>query len=162
MNTTDLCDALGAQALVLPPVYRHFGARQSFSGEAVTIKCFEDSSRVKELIATPGRGKVLVVDAGGSTRCAVWGDQSGQTAAQNGWEGVVIHGAVRDAARNAQIDLGLAALATVPRKSDRQGAGTTGGAVDLGGVVCRPGDRIVADEDGIVVVRAEAWNEAGF
>ncbi|MBS0347606.1 MAG: ribonuclease E activity regulator RraA [Proteobacteria bacterium] len=162
MNTTDICDALGTQAFVPPPHFHHFGARRQFSGEAVTVKCFEDSSRVKELITTPGRGKVLVVDAGGSTRCAVWGDQSGQTAAQNGWEGVVIYGAVRDAARNAEIELGLVALRAVPRKSDRQGRGSAGVIADLGGVTCQPGDRVVVDEDGVVIVRAAVWGETDF
>lgn len=157
MNTTDICDALGDKALVLAPTYRHFGGRVQFAGEAVTVKCFEDSSRVKELIQTPGHGKVLVIDAGASTRCAVWGDQSGQTALANGWEGVIIHGAVRDAARNAQIGLGLVALATVPMKSNRQGLGQTNLPIDMGGIVCHPEDQVVCDEDGVVIIRHADW-----
>lgn len=157
MNTTDISDVLGDKVLVLSPDYRHFGGRVQFSGTAVTIKCFEDSSRVKELIQTPGQGKVLVIDAGGSTRCAVWGDQSGQTAKANGWEGVVIHGAVRDAARNAAIELGLVALASVPKKSNRQGLGDTNLPVDMGDVLCHPGDQVVCDEDGVVIVRNKDW-----
>lgn len=155
MNTTDVCDRLGNRARVLPPIYRHLGARRQFCGVAVTVRCFEDSSRIKELITTPGAGRVLVIDAGGSPRCAVWGDQSGAQAAANGWAGVVIHGYARDAERNAEIDLGLMALGVVPRKSDRRGAGSVDETVDMGGVQCAPGDHVFADEDGVVFVGSE-------
>ena len=156
MYTTDTCDALGDQAHPLPPIYLHFGKRKAFSGIAVTVKCFEDSSRVKELITQPGAGKVLVIDGGGSTRCALWGDESGLTAQQNGWEGAIIHGGIRDAARNATQDIGLMALAAVPRKSNRQNTGATGITVDLGGTHCSAGDYVIADEDGAIIIPAAA------
>lgn len=155
MNTTDICDRLGERAPFLSPAFQNYGGKLSFHGEAVTIKCFEDSSRVKELIATPGHGKVMVIDAGASPRCAVLGDVSAKIALDNGWEGFIIHGYMRDVAAISAMDLGVCTLGVVPRGSTRRGEGITGVAIDLGGVVCRHGDHVFADENGIVVVRRE-------
>ena len=143
----DFLDALG----VLPPGLRHFGGRGAFHGPATTVKCFEDNARIKELAATPGKGRVMVVDAGGSLRCAVLGDMIAGQAAANGWAGVIIWGAVRDRAAMAALDLGVMALAVTPRKSVRRGAGSVDLAIRIEGVVVQTGDYIVADEDGALV-----------
>ncbi|OIN12192.1 ribonuclease E activity regulator RraA [Oceanisphaera psychrotolerans] len=160
MNTTDLCDLLGERIGVLTPLLRDLGGRPRFAGEVVTVKCFEDSSRIKELIVIPGQGKVLVVDAGGSERCAVFGDMSAATAIRNGWEGVVIYGYIRDAEPLAQMDLGMRALGVVPMGSTRRGLGLTELAIDIQGVRCHPGDYLVADENGVVVIPRELTSEA--
>lgn len=155
MNTTDICDRLGERVSFLSPAFQNYGGRLRFSGDAVTIKCFEDSSRVKELIATPGQGRVMVIDAGASPRCAVLGDVSAKVALDNGWEGIIVHGYMRDVVAIAQMDLGVRALGVVPKGSTRRGEGVTGVAVDMGGICCRPGDRVYADENGIVIVSPE-------
>lgn len=160
MNTTELCDRLGEHIGFLTPRLRDLGGRPRFAGEVVTVKCFEDSSRIKELIETPGQGKVMVVDAGGSERCAVFGDMSAAIAIRNGWEGFVIYGYIRDAEPIAQMDLGMRALGVVPMGSTRCGQGLKALAIDIQGVCCQPGDYLVADEDGVVVVPAALAGEA--
>lgn len=155
-STCDLYDRFEATARVADPVFRDFGARTKFSGSAVTVKCFEDNSKVKELLATPGAGKVLVVDAGGSLRGSMIGDMIAKSAVDNGWEGVVIHGAVRDSAVLATLDLGIKALAATPRKTVRRGEGQTGLPVSLAGIRVEPGDLVFADADGVLVLEAGA------
>jgi regulator of ribonuclease activity A len=117
------------------------------------VKCFEDNSRVKETLATPGKGKVLVVDGGGSLRCALLGDMIGDSAVQNGWEGVIVYGCVRDVDALAGLDLGVHALAAIPLKSVRKGVGETGLAVSFGGVTFVPGEFVYADNNGVVAAR---------
>ena len=94
--TCDLCDENPDDVRVCEPMFSQFGGRECFGGEIVTAKCFEDNSRVKETLGTPGQGKVLVVDGGGSLRCALLGDMIGEDAVKNGWEGVIVYGCVRD------------------------------------------------------------------
>lgn len=151
-STCDLYDRFEATARVADPVFRDFGKRHRFSGEIVTVKCFEDNSRVKELLGKPGKGKVLVVDGGGSLRAALMGDLIAKSAVDNGWEGVVIHGCVRDAAVLASLDLGIKALAAIPRKTVRNGEGQTDLAVTIAGIRVTPGDRLFADADGVLVL----------
>ena len=153
-STSDLYDLHGEKLRVLPAVFQDFGGRKSFSGEVVTVKCFEDNSRVKDLLSTPGGGKVLVVDGGGSLRCALLGDLIAGQALANSWEGVVIYGCVRDRAALSELALGVKALASIPRKSVRRGEGQSQIPIEIGGVACQPGDRLVADEDGIVLIPA--------
>lgn len=133
--------------------FRSFGACKSFAGQIVTVKCFEDNSRVKELLATDGTGKVLVVDGGASMRCALMGDMIAESAVKNHWNGVVIYGCVRDVDAIAELDLGVHALAAIPRKSNRQGAGEVDVSLCFGGVTFRSGDYIYADNNGIVVAK---------
>ena len=151
-STCDLYDRFEKTARVADPVFRDFGGRCKFSGAAVTVKCFEDNSRVKEALGTPGRGKVLVVDGGGSLRAALMGDLIAKDAVKNGWEGVVIHGCVRDVGVLATLDLGIKALAAIPRKTVRLGEGQTNLPVTIAGLRVSPGDRLYADEDGILVL----------
>ena len=151
-STCDLSDSHGDEARVLPPVFRHFGGRRRFAGEVVTVKCFEDNSRLKELVGTQGGGRVIVVDGGGSTRCALLGDMVARDALEHGWAGIVVWGCVRDTDVLQTLDLGVMALAPMPRRSQKHGEGQTGVAVELAGVRCAPGDTLVADGDGIVLV----------
>ncbi len=150
-KTADLCDEFSAEIQILEPVFRQFGGRTCFAGPAVTIKCFEDNSRVKEAVAEPGNGRVLVVDGGGSKRCALLGDLLAKQAVDHGWAGAVIYGCIRDSADMAGFELGVAALASMPLKSERKGEGQRDTVVQLPGARVRPGDWVYVDEDGILV-----------
>jgi regulator of ribonuclease activity A len=149
--TSDLFDAHADEVQVLELPMRGFGGLPRFHGEVVTVKCHEDNSRVKELLSSPGAGKVLVVDGGGSLRCALLGDLIATAAVENGWQGVIIHGAVRDIAALAQLKLGVVALGSIPRKSVRRGEGQTGERVTFGGVTFAPGCHVYVDADGVLV-----------
>lgn len=149
--TPDLCDAYPDQVQVLDPMFSSFGGHDSFGGQIVTVKCFEDNSKVKELVEQPGQGKVMVVDGGGSLRRALLGDMLAQKAAQNGWEGIVVYGCVRDVDVLAQIDLGVQALAPHPLKTDKRGIGDINVPVTFAGVTFRPGEFIYADNNGVIV-----------
>lgn len=133
--------------------FKSYGARQRFAGQVVTVKCFEDNSRVKELLATDGRGKVLVVDGGASMRCALMGDMIAESAVNHHWSGVVIYGCVRDVDAIAKLDLGIHALAAIPQKSNRKGIGEVDLTLYFGGVSINSGDYIYADNNGIVIAK---------
>lgn len=150
-STPDLCDAHPDEVRVLESMFTTYGGREAFSGPAVTVRCHEDNSRVKDLSGTPGEGRVIVVDGGGSTARALVGDIIAQDLADRGWAGVVVNGAVRDVEILRTIDFGVQALASVPRKSDRQGVGDVGLEITVGGVTIEPGDWVYADANGVVV-----------
>ena len=154
--TCDLCDQHKADTSgafrVLPPVFRDYGAHRSFAGPVSTVKCFEDNSLVKAAVDSPGLGRVLVVDGGGSLRRALLGGNLGAAAAKNGWAGVVIDGCVRDVAELAQCAVGIRALGSMPLPTDKRNEGQCDVAVQIQGVSVRPGDWLVADADGIVVM----------
>ncbi|WP_226506560.1 ribonuclease E activity regulator RraA [Pseudomonas sp. MWU16-30317] len=149
--TPDLCDAYPDLVTVLEPMFSNFGGRDSFGGEIVTVKCFEDNSLVKSQVELDGKGKVLVVDGGGSLRCALLGDMLAEKAAHNHWEGLVIYGCIRDVDMIAQLDVGVQALATHPRKTDKRGIGDLNVVVHFAGVTFRPGEFIYADNNGVIV-----------
>lgn len=148
--TPDLCDA-HPDIQVVEPMFGNFGGREAFGGEIVTVKCFEDNSIVKEQVAQPGKGKVMVVDGGGSNRAALLGDMLAEKAAENGWEGLVIYGCIRDVDAIGETDLGVQALGTHPRKTEKRGLGDLNVPVTFGGVTFRPGHYIYADNNGVVV-----------
>jgi regulator of ribonuclease activity A len=150
--TTDLSDE-HPQAQVCDPVFTAFGGRASFSGPVATLKVFEDNTLVREAVEQPGEGRVLVVDGGGSLRCALLGGNLAVAAAQNGWAGVVVHGAVRDADEIDAQPIGVRALATSPRRSVKGlHSGRAGLEVTFAGVVFREGAWLCADRDGVVVL----------
>lgn len=148
--TADLYDRFKDEAKIPQAGLCDFGGRKSFSGAAVTIRCFEDNSRLKEFSTQPGKGRVLVVDGGGSRRCALLGDMIAADCAKNGWEGIILVGCVRDVAVLRTINLGVKALDRVPRASVRRGEGTADLPVEINGAICAPSDFVVADEDGVV------------
>jgi regulator of ribonuclease activity A len=154
--TCDLCDAHKGDTdggfRVLPPVFREFGGRRAFQGPVSTVKCFEDNSMVKAAVESPGQGRVLVVDGGGSLRRALLGGNLGAVAAKNGWAGLVIDGAVRDVAELAACAVGVRALAPMPLPTERQGQGQRDVVLQIRGVWVHPGDWLVADADGIVLL----------
>lgn len=150
-STCDLCDAHDDVVQVVEPVFLAFGGRTRFFGPVRTVRCFEDNSRVKEAVSEPGQGAVLVVDGGGSVRRSLCGGNLAAAAARNGWSGMLIHGAVRDLEELAAQDVGILALAPIPRKTDKRGEGQRDEVVSFAGATFRPGVWLYADEDGVVV-----------
>lgn len=151
--TPDLCDA-HPDVTVLEPMFANFGGIDSFYGPIRTIKCFEDNSMVKQAVAEAGDSTVLVVDAGGSHRCAMLGDMLAEQAAKNGWAGVVMFGCVRDVDILATLPLGIQALGSHPRRSAKHGEGQRNIAVTFAGATLRPGQWLYADNNGIILADA--------
>ncbi|HEX2495098.1 MAG TPA: ribonuclease E activity regulator RraA [Steroidobacter sp.] len=152
-KTADLCDQFSDEVEICEPVFHDYGGRRAFAGRAATIKCFEDNSRVRELVTEAGAGRVLVIDAGGSLRRAVLGDLLAQKAADSGWSGVVIYGCLRDSAAIGRMPIGVKALGACPLKTEKRNEGQRDIAVRFAGATFRPGDWIYADEDGVIVAR---------
>ena len=151
MKTTDLWDQFENDVQVADPVFRNFGGRDSFWGRAVCLQVFEDNVLVRKELETDGTGKVLVVDGGGSLKCALLGDILAGLAITNQWSGIVIYGCIRDSQEIAAMPVGVKALNTSPRKSGKQGLGKRETAVEFAGVTVHPGDYVYADHDGILV-----------
>ena len=152
-STADLYDEHGDTLQSLALQLRDFGGRTAFEGPIRTVRCFQDNQLVKELLATPGDGSVLVIDGSGSLGTALMGDMIAASAVANGWAGVVIHGAIRDSAAIGGLPLGVKALGTNPRKSGKTGSGEVDAVLRFGDVAFRPGARLYADEDGVLVER---------
>jgi regulator of ribonuclease activity A len=152
--TADLVDSIGAGVRSCDVQFRQFGGRPEFAGPISTVRCFQDNALLKSVLSEPGAGGVLVVDGAGSLHTALVGDVIAELARSNGWAGLVINGAVRDAAALRGMDIGVKALGTNPRKSTKTGAGERDVEVDLGGVTFVPGQIAYSDDDGIVVVAA--------
>jgi regulator of ribonuclease activity A len=167
-SVADLCDAhvgdgrclqlnttLTPNVQVLPfapPLYFHdFGGVSSFAGKIQTVSCKDSNPSVRAVLSTPGEGRVLVVDGGGSTSAALLGDMIGELAVGNGWAGVLINGVVRDSAALKKMSLGIKALGTHPCKSHKDHPGTIGEVVSFGRVIFRPGEWLAADVDGVIV-----------
>ena len=150
-SVCDLCDAHEEQLQVAEPVFRDYGGRLAFSGEIETVKCHEDNSLVKNLVATPGQGRVLVVDGGGSLRRSLLGDQLAAKALHNAWSGIVIYGAIRDIEVISTLEIGVKAINVIPLKTEKRGRGDQGVPVTFAGVTFRPGEYLYADSNGLVV-----------
>ena len=150
-SVPDICDNFIDEISVLDPLFSDFGEKCRFSGEVVTIKCFEDNSLVRDAVRSEGRGRVLVVDGGGSLRCALLGDMLAASAADNGWQGLLINGCVRDVEILETIGLGVKALNSHPVKTDKRGEGQLDINVTVAGATIRPGQYLYADANGVVV-----------
>jgi regulator of ribonuclease activity A len=150
-SVPDICDDFAGEISVLEPLFRDYGKNLKFSGEIATIKCFEDNSLVREAVRTEGCGRVLVVDGGGSLRCALLGDLLAAAAAENGWQGVLINGCVRDVEILETIGLGVKALNPHPMKTEKRGEGQRDLDVTFAGATMRPGNFLYADANGVVV-----------
>ncbi|MEI2453928.1 ribonuclease E activity regulator RraA [Lysobacter firmicutimachus] len=155
MNTCDLCDLHEERVRVLELPLRDYGGRLAFDGRVSTIKAYEDNSLVREAVAEDGRGRVLVIDGGGSMRRAMLGDLLAAKALDNGWAGVLVFGAIRDSGAIGAMALGVKALGACPRKTDKLGQGARDVAVEFGGLVIRPGEWLCADQDGVVLADEE-------
>ena len=152
--TADLVDDIGAEVRSCDVQFRQFGGRTEFAGPISTVRCFQDNALLKSVLSEPGDGRVLVIDGDASVHTALVGDLIAELARSNGWAGLVVHGAVRDAATLRTIDIGIKALGTNPRKSTKTGAGERDITVSFGGISFAPGELAYSDDDGIVVTAA--------
>ncbi len=150
-KTADLCDEHESRISVAQPLFRNYGGNTSYCGKISTIKCFEDNSLVREALKSPGAGRVLVIDGGGSTRRALVGDLLAQAGADNNWAGIVVYGCIRDSGVIATINIGCKAIATLPLKTEKKGIGEKDIPVHFADVDFIPGQFLYADEDGIIV-----------
>ena len=151
LRTADLVDEHESSLRCCEVQFRHFGGIARFAGPVRTVKCFEDNTLIKQALSEPGEGGVLVVDGGGSLRCSLLGDYIAGLGVKNGWAGLVLWGAVRDAVALGQLAIGVKALGTNPLRSTKTGSGHRDVPVAFGGIVFRPQDWLYSDEDGIVV-----------
>lgn len=154
-STCDLCDNNEAEwdagtLMALPPIFKAYGRQTRFCGPASTLKVFEDNALVRSALELPGNGRVLVVDGGGSLRCALVGGQLGLLAEKNGWAGIVVHGCVRDSVELDACNIGVRALACHPKRGRKLGAGEANLRVSIAGVWISPGDWVYADADGVL------------
>ena len=150
--TADLVDEIGPDVRSCDLQFTQYGRRSQFAGPITTVRCFEDNALLKSVLSGPGDGGVLVIDGDGSLHAALVGDIIAGLGLDNGWAGLIINGAVRDAATLRTLDIGIKALGTNPRKSSKAGDGVRDAAVEFGGVVFVPGHIAYSDDDGIVVV----------
>ena len=151
-STSDLWDANADRAIVCELQLRQFGGVTAFSGEIATVRCLEDNVLVKQRVAEPGNGRVLVVDGGGSLRCALVGDNVAGLALENDWAGLVINGCVRDVEALGRLAVGVKALGSNPRPSGKVGTGELDVPVSYGGATFTPGAMLHNDADGILVL----------
>jgi len=150
-NTSQLCDTYADLIDVIDPIFSNYGGRHSFGGKVVTIKCFEGTGLIEKTVATDGIGKVLVIDGGGSTRRALIDINIAEMAANNGWEGIICYGSVRDVDAIEEIELGIQGLVSIPVGANDNEFGETDVAINFGGVTILPDDHIYADNTGIIL-----------
>ncbi|XP_074379750.1 putative 4-hydroxy-4-methyl-2-oxoglutarate aldolase 3 [Apium graveolens] len=160
LATAEVCDTNAAllssgDLRILQPVFQSYGQCRAFSGPVVTLKVFEDNVLVRELLETRGEGRVLVIDGGGSMRCALVGGNLGQLAQNMGWAGIVVNGCIRDVDEIKGCDIGVRALASHPLKSNKRGIGEKNVLVHIAGTMIRPGEWLYADSDGILISKTE-------
>ncbi|MCP3425585.1 ribonuclease E activity regulator RraA [Rothia sp. AR01] len=153
IHTSDVYDQRGDECLAVTESFANLGGRRQFSGPVRTVRCFEDNGLLKGIMEEPGEGAVLVVDAGGTLRCAMLGGNMALRFSQNGWAGVIVYGAVRDRHELVGIDLGVQALGSNPRRSGKAGSGERDVVLTFADTTFRPGAMVYADDDGILVER---------
>jgi regulator of ribonuclease activity A len=150
-STADLCDAFGDRSSSCETQFKQYGGRRAFSGRIRTVECLGDNALLRKLLETPADQDVVVVNGSAHLGCALLGDMMAEMAAKNGWSGVVIYGAVRDASVLGKLDFGVKAIGTNPKRSTKTGTGRIDVAVSFGGVIFMPGHWLYSDDDGIVV-----------
>lgn len=147
----DICDKYEDKVTLLDFPLQNFGRRSAFYGEIVTVRCFHDNSKVREVLSQDGKGKVLFVDGNGSMKKALLGDQLAILAIENGWEGVIVYGAIRDVAAMSEMDLGVKALAASPFKTEKRGVGEVNVCLTMQKQMVHPGDYVYADWNGTLI-----------
>ena len=155
MKTADLMDVYQEELQSCEIQFRNYGGRKAFQGPCQTLQCRNDNVVLKQMLEKAGNGSVLIVDGGGSLRTALMGDIIAEIGRRNQWAGIIIHGAVRDTVALAELDFGVKALGSNPRKSRKNGEGRSNVSVSFGGITVKPGDWVYSDEDGIVVAGRE-------
>jgi regulator of ribonuclease activity A len=149
--TPDICDQYESQVTLLELPLQNFGMRSAFWGQIVTVRCYNDNSKVRDVLSQDGRGKVLIVDGNGTCQKALLGDQLAITAIENGWEGIIIYGAVRDVMALSQMDIGIKALGASPFKTEKRGVGHVNVSLCIMNNMIQPGDFIYADWNGMLI-----------
>ncbi|EKT61244.1 ribonuclease E activity regulator RraA [Providencia sneebia] len=150
-DTSELCDIYQESVNVVEPLFSNFGGRTSFSGQVITVKCFEDNGLLYDLLEEDGQGRILLVDGGGSVRKALIDAEVARLAVDNHWEGIVVYGAVRQVDILMELDLGIQAIAAMPAGCPDEGIGESDIRVNFGGVTFFSGDYLYADNTGIIL-----------
>lgn len=152
-STSLLCDRYGDSTVIqiAEPIFQHFGAKLKFSGQISTLKVFEDSSSVQSLLSEKVLGKILVVDGGGSHRCALVDLPMASLAVENGWQGIIVYGCIRDSESLAKLPIGIFALHAHPLKGHSKSPGERDQSVNFAGVHFKKDHFLYADSDGIIV-----------
>lgn len=150
-KTADLCDDFSDNLQIVTPLFQSFGGTARFSGKIQTVKIFEDNVLVREMLSENADGDVLVIDGGGSLRCALLGDMLAEMGCKNGWAGVIVYGCIRDSVDINNMPIGVRAIQTNPLKSIKKGWGDKNISVTFAGATFNPGDFLYADEDGIIL-----------
>ncbi|MFH0860456.1 MAG: 3-hexulose-6-phosphate synthase [Candidatus Altiarchaeota archaeon] len=124
-------------------------------GEAVTVRVYPgDWAKTVEAIDVAKKGDVIVIDAGG-VGPAVWGELASQSAVQKKLSGVVIDGACRDTEEIQKLGLPVYARLMIPTAGEPRGLGEIDVPIMVSGVPVKPGDWIIGDSDGVVVIPKE-------
>ena len=151
IDTSELCDLYAEQVDVVEPIFSSFGGVSDFYGKVTTVKCFESNGLIAEVLEENGEGRVLVIDGGGAVRRGLIDVELAQLAVDNGWEGIIVYGAVRQIQQLENLDIGIHALAPIPVSADESSAGESDIPVNFGGVTFFPEDYIYADLTGIIL-----------
>jgi 3-hexulose-6-phosphate synthase/6-phospho-3-hexuloisomerase len=125
-------------------------------GRAVTVQTFPgDWAKPVEAIDIARKNEVIVINNDGATHIAPWGELATLSCVKKGISGVVIDGAVRDVDDIRIMKFPLFAKAVVPNAGEPKGFGEINAEIQCGGQYVRPGDWIVGDESGVVVIPGE-------
>lgn len=151
IDTSTLCDIYLDQVDVVEPIFSNFGGRASFYGKITTVKCFENNGLIAEILEENGEGRVLLIDGGGAVRQALIDAELAQLAADNGWEGIIVYGGVRQIQQLENLDIGIQALAPIPVGANTDTQGEQDVPVNFGGVTFFPEDYVYADLTGIIL-----------
>ncbi len=150
--TADLCDKYDDKVQVLGPNFHSYGGIDKFSGKVATCKLKDNNKELIKLLKTKGDGRVCVVDVN-AKYVAVVGDKLMAFAKENNWSGIIVNGYVRDIATTKNIDVGLIALGTCPKKAPIQNSGKSGIDLNFSGVKFVENDYLYADVDGIITAK---------
>ncbi|MGX2957352.1 ribonuclease E activity regulator RraA [Ursidibacter arcticus] len=151
VDTSQLCDIYSDQVDVVEPIFSSFGGNSTFYGKITTVKCFESNGLIAEVLEEDGQGRVLLIDGGGAVRRALIDAELAQLAVDNGWEGIIVNGAVRQIDVLETLDIGIQALAPIPVGAEDTAIGEIDTPVNFGGVTFLPEDYVYADLTGIIL-----------
>lgn len=154
LSTCDVGDALGRMGIVDSAIHALWSGARAI-GPAFTVWTRAgDNLLVHQALERIEPGQVLVVNGQGDVNRALMGDRMGEKLLVNGGVGAVFDGAVRDAATLTRLGVPVFARAVTPAGPFKHGPGSMGVPIAVGGVVVNPGDMVVADDNGVVVIPA--------
>ncbi len=130
-----------------------YGGRKKFAGPAFTVRVRPgDNLFVHRALDLAKPGDVIVVDAGAALNTAIIGAMMSRYARTKGIEALVIDGAIRDVDELETIDFAVVARGATPNGPYKSGPGEIGYPISVGGLSIAPGDLLVGDRDGVLVV----------